>query len=187
MKVIDSILKRHSPRSFDNKNVESNKIELLFEAARWAPSAFNNQPWRFFVAIKNENQEFYNNALNCLVDFNKSWAQTAPVLILTTVKTTFDHNNEFNKYAFHDLGLAIGNMLNQATEMDLYMHQMAGVKFDKFKELLNLSENIEPVSIIALGYLGKIDDLPVEVQKVEIEKKRVRKSIDEILKFSPLI
>ena len=142
MQLIESISKRHSPRSFDNKGIEQEKIELLIEAASWAPSAFNNQPWRFYVAEKNKNPEFYNNALNCLVDFNKSWAQTAPVLIITVVKTTYDHNNEANKFALHDLGLAIGNMMNQATVLNLFMHQMAGIKFDKFNKLLNLPQNI---------------------------------------------
>jgi nitroreductase len=186
MKLLESISKRHSPRSFDIQNVEKEKIELLIEAARWAPSAFNNQPWRFFVAEKQKNIEFYNNTLNCLVDFNRNWAQTAPVLILSVVKTTYDHNNEVNKYAFHDIGLAMGNMMNQATELNLFMHQMAGVKFDKMKELLNLPEYMEPVSIIALGYIGKIEDLPTDIQKVESEKIRVRKPIEEILNYSPL-
>lgn len=186
MKLLESISKRHSPRSFDIKDVEQEKIELLIEAARWAPSAFNNQPWRFYIAEKNKNPEFYNNTLNCLVDFNKSWAQTAPVLIITAVKTTNDHNNEANKYAFHDLGLAIGNMMNQATELNLFMHQMAGIKFDSFKELLNLPQHMEPVSIIALGYIGKIEGLPAEIQKVEKEKKRVRKPLEDILNYSPL-
>ncbi|MBI5538818.1 MAG: nitroreductase family protein [Bacteroidia bacterium] len=186
MNILSTISNRHSPRSFDKKNVEKEKIELLIEAARWAPSAFNNQPWRFFIAIKSENEEFYNKAIDCLTDFNKLWARSAPVLILTVVKTTYDHNNNVNKYAFHDLGLAIGNMMNQATDMNLFMHQMAGVKFDKMKELLNLPENHEPVSVIAIGYIGKIEDLPVEIQKVENEKKRIRKSFEEILKYSPL-
>ncbi len=186
MKLLESIINRHSPRAFSNAKVEKEKLELIFEAARWAPSAFNAQPWRFFVADKNDNSDFYNEILNCLIGFNKSWANTAPIFIVTVVKTINDHNNEPNKYAYHDLGLAVGNMLNQATEMGLFMHQMAGIDHDKIFEVLNLSANYKPVTVIALGYPGKIEDLPEEIQKVETEKQRVRKKISEIVNYSPL-
>ena len=91
-----------------------------------------------------------------------------------------------NKHAWHDLGLAVGNMLNQATEIGLFMHQMAGIDHDKIATLLNLSPELEPVTVIALGYLGKIEDLPAEIQKVENEKQRVRKQLSEIIIYSPL-
>ncbi len=186
MKLLESISKRHSPRAFSNIKVEKEKLELLFEAARWAPSAYNNQPWRFFVADKYENASFYDEIINCLTGFNKSWANTAPILIVTVVKTIFDHNNEPNKYAWYDLGLAVGNMLNQATEKGLYMHQMAGIEHDKIAKLLNLSLEYQPVTVIALGYIGNIEDLPTDIQKVENEKKRVRKQIAEIVNYSSL-
>jgi len=186
LNLIKSISNRYSPRSFGTMEVEKEKLELIFEAARWAPSSFNNQPWRFFVANKNENLNFYNDIINCLTGFNKSWADTAPILIVTVVKTTFDHNNLPNKHAWHDLGLAVGNMLNQATEIGLFMHQMAGIEHDKIATLLNLSSELEPVTVIALGYLGKIEDLPAEIQKVENEKQRVRKQLSEIIIYSPL-
>jgi len=186
LNLIKSIINRYSPRSFGSMEVEKEKLELIFEAARWAPSAFNGQPWRFFVADKNDNPDFYNEIFNCLIGFNKSWANTAPIFIVTVVKTTFDHNNLPNKHAWHDLGLAVGNMLNQATEIGLFMHQMAGIEHDKIATLLNLSSELEPVTVIALGYLGKIEDLPAEIQKVENEKQRVRKQLSEIIIYSPL-
>ena len=186
LNLIKSISNRYSPRSFGSMEVEKEKLDLIFEAARWAPSAFNGQPWRFFVADKNDNPDFYNEIFNCLIGFNKSWANSAPIFIVTVVKTTFDHNNLPNKHAWHDLGLAVGNMLNQATEIGLFMHQMAGIEHDKIATSLNLSPELEPVTVIALGYLGKIEDLPAEIQKVENEKQRVRKQIPEIVNYLPL-
>lgn len=186
MYLLKSISNRYSPRSFSSIEVEKEKLDLIFEAARWAPSTFNSQPWRFYVANKFENKNFSNQIINCLTGFNKSWANTAPILIVTVVKNTFDHNNMPNKHAWHDLGLAVGNMLNQATEIGLFMHQMAGIEHDKIARLLNLSSEYEPVTVIALGYLGKIEDLPPEIQKAENEKQRVRKQLSEIVNYIPL-
>jgi nitroreductase len=164
--------KRFSPKEFAETPVEQDKIELLFEAARLAPSSFNEQPWRFIYAIR-ENPDVYNRLLNCLTEKNQDWAKTAPVLVLSIAKLTYTRNGNSNRHALHDVGLAMGNMLLQATAMNLYVHQMGGFSIDKAREYFKLPAEFEPVAIIAIGYL--LED------RTEQHPARNRKPLDEII------
>ena len=177
--VHELIQKRWSPRAFSERPIEKEKILSMFEAARWAASCYNEQPWNFIFATK-ENHEDFNNLFDCLVETNKIWAHKAPLLIMTIAKTIFDHNKKPNKHAFHDIGLSIGNLTLQATSMNLYVHQMAGFNKVKAKLRFKLPECFEPISMIAVGYLGEIDSLPDSLKELEILPQK-RKDLKEVL------
>src|SRR4051812_34167210 len=107
--IHDLLKRRWSPRAFADRPVEPEKLRSLFEAARWAPSSFNEQPWAFIVATKDKPDEFAK-LLECLVEFNRSWAQAAPVVMLTVAHQNFNKNNQPNRHAFHDVGQAIAQL-----------------------------------------------------------------------------
>ncbi len=149
--VLDVIKRRWSPYAFSVRPVEREKLLSLLEAARWSASAFNEQPWRFILATKDDSPAF-TKALNCLVEANQAWAKNVPVLILTVTRTTFTRNDNPNRVHQHDLGLAVQNLVVQATSMGLFAHQMAGVDLDKVKSDYNLPDGFEPQTAIAIGY-----------------------------------
>ncbi len=180
MEVLHQLIReRRSPRAFSDKPVEQEKQLLLFEAARWAASSMNEQPWRFIYATSDKSAD-YNLLLDCLMDGNKAWAQKAPLLLLTLAKKTFAYKDKPNKHAWHDLGLAVGNLSLQATAMGLYIHQMGGFYADKARETLKIPDDFDPVSIIAVGYLGDVDELPEKLREREL-KERTRKPLEEIV------
>src|SRR5256884_3406610 len=123
--------------------VEPEKLRSLFEAARWAPSSFNEQPWSFIVATK-QKLEQHARLLSCLVEKNQQWAHLAPVLMVSVAKLKFAKTGEPNRHAFHDVGLAMGNMLVQATAMDLFVHQMAGFSPERVREIYAVPAEFEP-------------------------------------------
>jgi nitroreductase len=161
--ILDEIRHRWSPYAFADRPVEPDKLMSLLEAARWSASAFNEQPWRFILATKGQ-PEAYAKALSCLVEANQAWTQQAPVLILTATCTTFSRNDKPNRVHQHDLGLAVQNMIVQATSMGLFAHQMAGVDLDKVRSEYNLPDGFEPQTAIAIGYGVNPDDLPEDVR-----------------------
>jgi len=116
---------RWSPRAFEDREISAGALNSMLEAARWAPSCFNEQPWRFIVARRRDGEEF-ERMLGCLVEVNQSWAKHAQVLMITVARMTFEHNGKPNRHAYHDLGLAVGNLSAQATELGVSLHQMAG-------------------------------------------------------------
>ncbi|MGM0582729.1 MAG: nitroreductase family protein [Bacteroidota bacterium] len=173
------IKKRKSPVAFSDKEVTKDQLEQLFEAARWAASCFNEQPWRFVVATKDQG-DHYKKVLNGINPHNQTWAQDAPVLMLTFAKKTFDKNGKPNMHSWHDLGLAVGNMSAQATAMGLYLHQMAGIVRDNIQSDFDISEDYEIVSGIALGYKLNIEDVPEDLKARE-NKERTRKPLKEFV------
>jgi nitroreductase len=174
---IEEILKqRWSPRAFSDRMVEPEKLQSLFEAARWAASSFNEQPWSFIVATKNNPAE-YAALLNCLTEKNQQWAQLAPVLMVSVAKLKFEKNDKPNRHAFHDVGMAVANMIVQATAFGLYVHQMAGFSPERVREIYGVPEGFEPVAAIALGYAGDPSVLPEQFQQQELGP-RLRKPIE---------
>lgn len=171
------ISKRWSPRAFDNTSLSHDQMNQLFEAMRWAPSSFNEQPWKVIYAIRSEESNF-NKLLGCLGEWNQNWAKTAGALILTITKNTFNLDNSENKHAWHDIGLAIGNLSLQATDMGIYLHQMGGIERDVIKSTFDIHEGYTPVTGIALGYPGDINQIPEDIQEDEL-KAQERKSIAE--------
>ncbi len=177
---IDELLaNRWSPVAFDSRMVEPEKIGSLLEAARWAASCFNEQPWLFIIATK-DNVEEYNKLLSCIVEANQKWAKNAPVLMISVAKLYFERNNKPNRHAFHDVGLAASNLTIQAESMGLRVHQMAGFDADKAKEVYQIPQRFEPVAAIALGYPGDANQLETNLQQRELSP-RSRKPLTEFV------
>ena len=178
--VIDEISKRWSPRAFDtSKKLTRDDINTLLEAAKWAPSAMNEQPWRYIVALKEETEKF-NAVAGCLVEGNLVWAKHASALLVSFAKLSYTATGKTNSAALHDTGMANQNMLLQSVSMDIYCHVMGGFDKEKTKVVFKTDADLQPVVIIALGFLGNPDDLP-EALKVRELGARSRKSIEEIV------
>lgn len=171
--------RRWSPRAFSAQPVAEETLLTLLEAARWAASAMNEQPWRFIYATQADRKRF-SKLVDCLAESNQAWAAKAPVLILTLVKTRFSGSDRPNKWAPHDLGLAIGNLTAQASALDLYVHNMGGFSVEKARELFGLPADVEPVTMIAVGYLGDPEQLPEPVRQRELAQQQ-RKPLEELI------
>jgi len=171
--------KRYSPKAFDDKGIEQEDLIKLLEAARWSPSSMNEQPWRFIVGVKNQD-ETHDKIYDTLADGNKLWAKNAPVLILTIASNFYQRNGEPNKHAGYDLGQAIANLTFQATALGLYVHQMGGFSAQKAKELFDIPEGFTPMTVVAIGHLGNSEDLPEKVRPAD-KSKRKRKEFEEIV------
>src|SRR5713226_10719095 len=165
--IADILRRRWSPRAFSDRFVEPEKLRSLFEAARWAASSFNEQPWNFIAATKQEPEE-HARLLSCLVEGNQRWARLAPVLMVSVAKLNFEKTGKPNRHAFHDVGLAMGNMLVQATALGLFVHQMAGFSPEKVRELYSVPDGYEPVAGIAIGYPADVEVLPEPFREQEL-------------------
>ena len=155
---------RWSPYSFADRPVAQADLSSLFEAARWAASSYNEQPWSYIVATR-ENPEEYRRLFSCLEDGNQVWADAAPVLALGIVNLKFARGNKDNRVAIHDLGLASGNLVTEATSRGLCVHQMAGILPDKARELYNIPEHSAAWTGLAIGYRGDSSKLPEALQE----------------------
>ncbi|QQE11907.1 nitroreductase family protein [Planctomycetota bacterium] len=167
------LARRWSPRSFASQPVEPEKLQSIFEAARWAASSFNEQPWRFILATQ-QNPEQFQTALSCLVEANQAWASNAPVLILTLTTDRFSRNDNPNRCALHDLGLATANLSIQALELGLFVHHMAGINISKIKTIYNIPDNVTPQTAIALGYPDLAENLPEDWMRDSEKAPRTR-------------
>jgi nitroreductase len=165
--VLEVIEKRRSRRAYADKPVETEKINSLFEAARWAPSSVNEQPWIYLFATKSQ-EELWNSIYDALNDSNKIWVQKAPLLITSLARKNFIRNERPNHSARYDLGAANAFLSLQATHLGLNVHQMGGYNPEKLKTNLNIPDTYEPVIILAVGYPGEINDLPENLQLREL-------------------
>jgi len=177
--IHELIGRRWSPRAFSDRPVEPDKLLSLFEAARWAASASNEQPWAFLVATRQDSKN-YEEMLNVLVDSNRSWANKAPVLIQTFAHTRFEKDGRSNRHAFYDLGQAAANLSLQATALGLMTHQMAGFNVEASREHFAVPDGWEPVSMIALGYPGDPESLTEKLREREIAQRR-RKPLESFI------
>ena len=177
--IHDLLKRRWSPRAFSDRLVEPATMRSLLEAARWAPSSSNEQPWSFIVATKQDPAE-YARLLSCLVEGNIQWAQHAPVLMVSVARLSFEENGKPNRHAFYDVGQAVANLIVQATALGLVVHQMAGFHPDKVRELFGVPEQYEPVAAIALGYPGDPQSLPERLRNRELAP-RERKPLTEFV------
>jgi nitroreductase len=169
---------RWSPRSFSDRDVDPADLAKVFEAARWAASSYNEQPWRFFVGTRNS--EPYNKILDALMPFNQAWAGNAPVLILGTAKTKFSHNDAPNRVALYDLGAAASYLTLQAAALGLAAHQMGGFDSDAVRKAFAIPDDYLIGAVIALGYQAEPDALTSEQMKAQEIAPRTRKPISEI-------
>ncbi|BAY34468.1 nitroreductase [Nostoc carneum NIES-2107] len=176
--VHDFIRSRWSPRAFSDRAVEPEKLLSLLEAARWAPSSYNHQPWSFIVATKEDATE-YNRLLSTLVEFNQGWAKNSPVLILAIAKIRTD-DGKTNRHAFHDVGLALENLILQATALGLFAHQIGGFNPDIARETYQIPEDYEPATVVTVGYPGDPQNLPDGLRDRELAP-RTRKPLTEFV------
>ncbi|HXN06234.1 MAG TPA: nitroreductase family protein [Nitrospiria bacterium] len=173
------IAERWSPRVFDPaRPVEENKINALMEAARWAPSSNNEQPWSF-ILFNEKIPSLLDQARECLSRGN-SWAKKAPLLILSVARTHFSENGTENRHAFHDVGLATENLLLQSFHLGLISHPMAGFDVHKSVQVFTIPENNIPVAMIAVGYPGDLDTIPTELKDRELAPRN-RKGFSEFV------
>jgi nitroreductase len=162
--IQELLAQRWSPYAFDDRPVAEADIRSLFEAARWAPSSYNEQPWSYIVASKGEAEDF-ERLLSCLVDANQAWAKAAPVLVLCVVSLRFARNGKENRAAVHDLGLAAGNLVMEATARGLFVHQMIGILPEKAREVYGIPAPSEAWTAMAIGYRADPTNLPEELQR----------------------
>jgi nitroreductase len=177
--ILEVIQDRWSPYSFSSNQIEDYKIKAMMEAAGQAPSCNNEQPWMFVIATR-QNMEVFEAFLRFMADGNRVWAKNAYAIIISMAHTKFTHNGNLNRWAFHDTGMAVSNMLTQAYAMDVYVHQMAGYNVDMVKKYFKLNDDIEPVAMMAVGYLGDGELLSPELAKRD-ENRRPRKQINEFV------
>lgn len=177
--IHELIAQRWSPRAFGDRPVEVEKLHSLFEAARWAPSSFNEQPWGFMVATRQQAEQ-HQAMVECLSEGNQVWAADAPVLLLSIAKLTFDRNGKPNRHAYHDTGMAVANLVLQATDLGLVVHQMAGFDQQQARTRFAVPEGWDPVAVIAIGYSGDPEELPSDLTQREY-RKRKRKSFEEFV------
>lgn len=177
--IHDLISERWSPRSFADQPVEEAKLHSVFEAARWAASSANQQPWYFIVATK-ENSDDHARLVTTLFEGNVVWAQNAPVLILVVAKLYDYPGKEYT--SFYDVGMAAGNLVTQAVDLGLVTHQMGGFDADKARALLNIPDGHQPLAMIALGYPDRPDKLPDHLHQREIAP-RSRKPQEEFVMY----
>lgn len=177
MSIHEIFTKRKSQRAFADKPVSPETMTALFDAARWAPSSYNDQPWRFIYAHK-EDKAAFEKLLSCANEWNYAWAKNAAVILVSVAKLHFDHNGAPNKHAWHDVGMAMQNLALQGAELGLNVHQMAGFDPDKVKRLYNLPDGYEAVALTAIGYFGNPESLPEPYRDME-KNPRQRKPVSD--------
>jgi len=172
------ILRRWSPRAFADKEVSAAELKTLFEAARWAASSYNEQPWRFLVGRRDD--ETYKKIFDALVEFNQSWVKSAPVLVLSVAKKTFSGNGQPNRFGLHDTGAATTLLALQATARGLHTHSMAGFDAEQARASFAIPSDYDIGAVTALGYFGDPASLPDHMQKTEVAPRQ-RKPLEEFV------
>lgn len=172
------LINRWSPRAFNNQPVETEKLQRLFEAARWAPSASNEQPWSFIVGISGD--ETYSMIYDSLVEFNQLWAKTAPVLAVAVGRKISVKSGKQNLWYGYDVGQAVAHLSIQATHEGLFVHQMGGFDAEKISSLLHIPEDHEALTVFVIGYMGDYSVLHPNLQQPEMAERQ-RKSQHEFI------
>lgn len=172
------ILRRWSPRAFSDRSIHPEDLKKVFLAASWAPSCFNEQPWRFIVGHKGDTT--FDRIVGALVGFNKQWAAAAPVLFLTVAKKTFSRNGSPSEFHIHDTGLASALLSLQATALGFHTHGMAGFDKSNARAAFSIPEDFDVCAAWAVGYLGDPSALPESYREFE-NSPRSRKSLGEFV------
>lgn len=177
--IQELLSERWSPYAFADRPVDEADLRALFEAARWAASSYNEQPWSYFVALRTDPAEFAR-LLTCLVPDNQVWATAAPVLVLGVVTREFIQTGAHNRAAVHDLGLASANLTFEATARGLSVHQMIGILPDRARELYQIPDQAEAFTALAIGYAASPESLPDELRERDLaprERKPTREFV----------
>ncbi|MBL8892140.1 MAG: nitroreductase family protein [Planctomycetaceae bacterium] len=177
--ILEVLSQRFSPYVYADRTVAEADLRSLFEAARWAASSYNEQPWRFILATKADPVQ-YQRVFSCLVEPNQAWAKAAPVLAIGCYMLNFSRNGKPNGCAAHDLGLAVGNLSAEATARGLAVHPMGGILPDRVKSEFKLPEGVTPLIGLAIGYAAAPSDIPENMQGQELSP-RTRKPLGEIV------
>ena len=175
----DLIIHRWSPRAFGDKAVSPAILKGLFEAARWAPSSSNSQPWAYIVATRDDKENF-DKVLSTMVEFNQGWAKNAAVLAISVAQIK-NKEGKPNTYAFHDVGSASAQLSFQAVADGLYVHQMAGFDANKAREVFHIPEDWQAVAAIAIGYPGDPNSLPDKLKERELAPRSRKKLADFVM------
>ncbi len=177
--VHELIRERWSPRAFADKLVPQEVLRSIFEAARWAPSCYNEQPWAYIVASRDDKDSF-ESMLSVLVEFNANWAKRAPVLAIAVAELAFAKNNSPNRNAQYDTGAASALLSLEATAHGLAVHQMAGYDQEKARQVFGIPAGWEAIAALAIGYPGDPASLPQPLKDREMAP-RTRKPIAEFV------
>lgn len=176
--IHELIRTRWSPRAFADKSVAPDVLCSVFEAARWAPSSNNEQPWAYLVATK-EDPDNFAKMLGTLVEFNQNWAKHAPVLALSVAHLKSSRDGKPNHVAQHDVGSASAQLTFEANSRGLFVHQMAGFDGNKARQVFGIPEDWQPVAAMAIGYPGEPGSLPQPLRDRELGP-RTRKPLSEL-------
>lgn len=185
--VLDVIRHRWSPRAFDaSRPLTRDEQHQLFEAARWAPSSGNEQPWQFLVADRFENPDAFAKLLSALTESNQTWARFAPVLVLVSTRPAAADGKP-NRFAWYDTGQAVSLLTIQATSMQLGLRQMAGFNRDRAREVCRIEDLCEPVVVMAIGHIGDAEALPLPRHRETETMPRARRKISEFVKWMAVV
>jgi nitroreductase len=176
--IHDLLKNRWSPRAFSDRAVEKEHLLSLFEAARWAPSGGNQQPWAFIITTSTD-PEPYAKLVATLGERNQAWAKHAPVLVLAIAVSEREPGKP-NAYAGYDLGQAVAHLTVQASALGLVIHQMAGFDRQKAREAFDLPQGCDPLTVFTIGYPAELDSLPEEIRTRELAP-RSRKPLSEFV------
>jgi len=177
--IHDLIAERWSPYGFQDRAVSKEDLRSLFEAARWAASSFNEQPWRYIVATREQPAEL-ERMLSCLLEANQEWARAVPVMALGLASLNFSRNEKPNYVALHDLGQASANLCLEATSRGLAVHQMRGILPDRARELYRVPQGVDVVTALAIGYASDPDDQEAPFRERDITARQ-RKPLKEFV------
>jgi nitroreductase len=177
--IHDALADRYSPYVWADRDVDPGDLRSLFEAARWAASSYNEQPWRYLVACRGKEEDFAR-MLSCLVEGNREWAEAVPVLALGLVRTTLARNDRPNGMARHDLGAASAQLTVEATSRGLAVHQMGGILPDRIREVYGVPADHEPVTALAIGYPAPPETGP-ETLRERDERARTRRPLADLV------
>jgi nitroreductase len=177
--IHEFLAERWSPYAFQNRPIAESDLRSLFEAARWAASSYNEQPWHYLVATQ-DNPEQFEKVLSCLVEANQAWAKNAPVLALGIVSHKFTRNQKDNRAAVHDLGSATANLVFEATARGIDVHQMIGILPDQARMLFGIPDGYEAWTALAIGYRDDPMALPESIRERDLTP-RERKPLEQFV------
>ena len=176
--VHELLKQRWSPRAFADKPVEKEKLRSLFESARWSPSSYNQQPWRFIIGQNGDDS--YKKIMDALVEFNQKWASSAPVLIAVIGRSINNSGEGKNAVFQYDAGQSVALLSVEAMNQGLYVHQMGGFDRKKIAAHFGVPEEYKPVTVLAIGYIGNPDKLEGGLKNSELSE-RDRFDFDEFV------
>ncbi len=171
--IHELIRARYSARAFDPRPIDTDTLRSLFEAARWAPSSMNEQPWRY-VLVRRESRAAFDSVVSTLSGHNPRWAKDASVFIIAAAKLRLERNDQLNRHALHDVGMSSAWLLLEATARNLVLHPMGGFDQEKLCALSGIPEGFEAVTVWAVAHPGEPDLLPDDLRTRELAP-RVRR------------